>query len=118
MPARVIHFGPDDCHRLMVLESAGYVVEDCDCLVQLRGLLADGAAAAALLVSEGDRVSLQDVVAAARAHSSIPVILFPNTNRSHEEAGVDLVVDCLTPPEVWLNDVEGLIEKARATLGA
>src|SRR4051794_28057333 len=82
MPARVIHFGSDDCHRLMVLESAGYVVEDSDGLTQLRGLLQDGAAVDALLVSEGDgaqlggaqlgkRVSLQDVVAAARAHSSI-----------------------------------------------
>jgi hypothetical protein len=102
----------------MVLESAGYVVEDCDCLVQLRVLLADGAAVAALLVSEGDQVLLQDVVAEARAHSSMPVILFPHSNLSYGDAGVDLVVDCLTPPEVWLNDVETLIEKTRPTLRA
>ena len=118
MPARVIHFGPDDCHRLMVLESAGYVVGDCDCLAQLRKLLADGSAAAALLVSEGDRVSLQDVVAEARAHSSIPVILFASSNLSYADAGLDLVVDCLTPPEIWLNNVEIVIEKSRATLRA
>jgi len=118
MPARVIHFGLDDCHRLMVLESAGYAVEDCDCLVRLRALLADGAPVAALLVSDGDRVLLHEVVALARTQSSVPIILFPNANVSLENAGVDLVVDCLTPPDVWLNDVEGLIEKTRPTLRA
>jgi hypothetical protein len=101
----------------MVLASAGYVVEDCDCLMQLHGLLADGAAAA-LLVSEGDRVSLHDVVAEARSHSSVPLILFASTNLAYEDAGFDLVIDCLTPPEVWLSEVEGLIEKTRATLRA
>jgi hypothetical protein len=118
MPARVLHIGQDDCHRLMVLESAGYSVEDCEDLAQLRGQLADGAPAAALLVSEDGRVLLQDIVAVARAHASVPVILFANSNRSHDDPGVDVVVDCLTPPEVWLNDVEGLIEKTRATLRA
>ena len=63
MPVRVIHFGPDDCHRLMVLESAGYAVENCDCLAKLPRLLADSAEMDAVLVSEGNGVSLPDVVA-------------------------------------------------------
>jgi hypothetical protein len=28
--ARIIHFGEDGCHRLMVLESAGYTVDRCE----------------------------------------------------------------------------------------
>jgi hypothetical protein len=118
MPARVIHYGPDECHRLMVLESAGYAVEDCDCLEKMRGLLADGTAADAVLVSDGHGVSLREVVVVARANSSLPVILFLNTNLAYDDAGVDLVVHCLTPPEVWLNDVESLIEKTRDTMRA
>jgi hypothetical protein len=61
---------------------------------------------------------LQDVVALVKTQSCVPIVLFPNANVSFENAGVDLVVDCLTPPEVWLNDVEGLIEKTRPTLRA
>jgi len=118
MPARVIHFGPDDCHRLMVLESAGYAVENCDCLAELPRALADSAEVDAVLVSEGNGVSVLDVVAMARAHSSVPVIVFRTTNLAYEDSGVDLVVHCLTPPDIWLNDVETLIEKTRTTLRA
>ena len=83
MPARVIHFGPDDCHRLMVLQSAGYAVEECEYLAQMRGQLAEGAAVDAMLVSDGDGVSLREVVAVARANSSLPVILFRNDATWH-----------------------------------
>jgi hypothetical protein len=102
----------------MVLQSAGFAVEDCDCLEKMRGLLADGTAADAVLVSDGQGISLGEIIAVARRHPSLPVILFRNTNLAYEDAGVDLVVHCLTPPEVWLNDVESLIEKTRDTLRA
>jgi len=118
MPGRVIHFGTDDCHRLMVLESAGYALKECDCLVELRRLLEDSVRTDALVVSEGDGVSLQEVVAVARTHSCLPVILFRNTNLEYEDDGVDLVIYCLTPPRVWLNEVEAAIEKTRDSLHA
>ena len=118
MSARVVHFGPDDCHRLMVLESAGYTVEDCRCLGELRGALGGGAVVDAVLVSDGDGVSPQEAMAVSRTHSSLPVILFRSTNRAYEDAGFDLVVHCLTPPEAWLNEVDALIEKSRAGLRA
>lgn len=118
MPARVVHFGPDDCHRLMVLRSAGYTVEDCRSLLQLRDALADGASPDAVLMSDGDGVSPQEAVGIARAHSSNPVILFRSTNMTYEDCRFDLVVPCLTPPEVWLNDVDALIEKRRGGLRA
>jgi len=102
----------------MVLESAGYSVQECHCLVELRRLLADSARADALLVTEGDEVPLQDIVSLVRTHSSLPIILFRNPNMAREDAGVDLVVHCLTPPDVWLNDVEAVIEKTRDPLRA
>lgn len=114
MPARVIHFGPDDCHRLMVLRSAGYTVEDCRSLVQLRDTLETGDVPDAVLMSDGAGVSPEEAAAVARTHSSNPVILFRSTNLAYEDGRFDLVVPCLTPPEVWLNDVDALIGKRRA----
>jgi hypothetical protein len=114
MDARVIHFGPDDCHRVMVLRSAGYSIADCRSMVQLRDCLDGGATADALLTSDAEDFQPQEAIALAKTHVSLPVILFRTTTLSYEESGVDLVVHCLTPPEVWLNEVDALIEKSRA----
>ena len=116
MIARVIHFGTDDCHRLMVLRSAGYAVENCGSLGQLRACLADDSAADALLISDSEGISLREAAAFACAHSSLPVVLFRNTNLAYDESGFDLVVQCLTPPEVWLNDLDALIERSRSVV--
>jgi len=118
MIAKVIYFGPDECHRLMVLQSAGYAVEECESLIQLRAMLAKVAGVDAVLMSDREGVSPREALAAAKTHSSFPVILFRNTNMAYEESGFDLVVDCLTPPDVWLNDVDVLIERTRAELRA
>ncbi len=113
MTAKVIHFGPDYCHRMMVLRSAGYTVEDCETLLELDTSLAAGDSADAVLMSDGEGVSAREAVAVARSRSTLPLILFRNTNQAYEEGGFDLVVQSLTPPEVWLNEVDALIERAR-----
>ena len=113
MGARVIHYGPDDCHRVMVLRSAGYSTSDCRSLVQLRECLDRGATADALLMSDAEDFQPQEAIALAKAHLSLPVILFRSTTLTYEESGVDLVVHCLTPPEIWLNEVDVLIERSR-----
>ena len=118
MLAKVIHFGPDYCHRMMVLKSAGYAVEDCETLLQLGTTLSAGASADAVLMSDGEGVSPREAAALARRHSRLPLILFRNTNQAYDETGFDLIVQSLTPPEVWLNDVDALIERARSTLQA
>ncbi len=114
MVARVIHFGPDDCHRLMVLRSAGYAVEECQSMPQLQRALESRTALDAVLLSEGDGISPQEAIAAVRTRSSNPVILFCSTTMAYENSGFDLIVPCLTAPNVWLNDVDALIEKRRA----
>jgi hypothetical protein len=113
MPARVIHFGPDDCHRLMVLRSAGYAVDDCHSLVELRTTLANDAAPDALVTSDAEGFEPKEAIALVKTRASIPVVLFRSTNLACEDSGVDLVVHCLTPPEVWLSEVDALIEKCR-----
>jgi len=117
MAARVIHFGPDDCHRLMVLRSAGYAVDGCASLAQLRASLQAGGEADAVLMTEGDGVAPEDAASLAKSCSSAPVILFSGTNRAYEGAAIDLVVHSLTPPEVWLNEVDALIAKSRVLGG-
>lgn len=113
MAARVIHFGQDECHRLMVLRSAGYSVEDCASLMQLRAWLATGVTADALVMSDAGGNEPEEAIALARACGALPVILFRTTNLTFEESGVDLIVPCLTPPEIWLNEVESVITKCR-----
>jgi hypothetical protein len=113
MAARVIHFGRDDCHRLTVLRSAGYSVDDCDSLVQLRASLLDFGEADAVLLSDGDGLAAEDAGSVARTCSKAPVVLFSATNRNYQDSAFDLVVHSLTPPEVWLGEVDALIAKSR-----
>jgi hypothetical protein len=116
MAARVIHFGNDDCHRLMVLRSAGYAVNGCASLTQLRASLLMERADA-ILLSDGEGVAPEDAVALARNCSSAPVVLFSGTNRAYDGDAFDLVVHSLTPPEVWLDEVDALIAKSRVLGG-
>jgi hypothetical protein len=116
MLARVIHFGPDHCHRLMVLRSAGYAVEECHSLSQLGERLESGEAPDAVLMSDDGEFPLQEPMAVSRKHSSTPVILFRSTTVAYEDSGFDLVIPCLTPPKLWLSDVDAVIEKNRAAL--
>ncbi len=113
MPARVIHFGPDDCHRLMVLHSAGYSVEGCDSLVRLHAALSSGIATEAVLMSDGEGTSPEEAIFLARTLTTAPVILFRGTNQAYEDSACDLVVNALTPPEIWLTEVEALIQKSQ-----
>ncbi len=118
MIARVIHFGPDDCHRLMVLQRAGYSVEACHSILQFRTRLETGDAPDAVLVSDGDGFSPQEAIAIARTHSANPVILFRSTNIAYEDSGFDLLIPSLTSPEVWLSDLDMVIEKHRSAIRA
>ena len=116
MHARLVHFGPDDCHRLMVLRSAGYAVEECQSLLQLGNSLSAGDSVEALLFSDAEGISPEAALAVAKSLSSLPSVLFRSTTRTYQDSGFDLVVPSLTPPEVWLNDVDALIERTRAAI--
>jgi hypothetical protein len=111
--ARIIHLGPDSCHRLMVLHCAGYAVETCESVGDFATSLEFDDAADAVLVSEGDGFIPEEAALLVRRRSAAPVILFRNTNRTCEETRFDLVVQSLTPPQVWLNQVDAVIARNR-----
>lgn len=113
MAARVLHFGEDDCHRVTILESAGYRVEQCTSLRQFLADLQAGKERDAIFITERDGVSPAEAAAVARSHSPAPLVLFRTSNRRAPEKQFDLVVDSLEPPERWLKDVSALIEKTR-----
>jgi hypothetical protein len=92
-------------------------VDGCASLAQLRASLVTGERADAVLFSDGEGVEPEDAVALARKCSSAPVVLFRGTNRAYEGAAFDLVVHSLTPPEVWLQEVDALIAKSRVLGG-
>lgn len=97
----------------MVLRSAGYAVEACDSFGQFHAFLAGDEAADAVLLSEDECFFPEDAALLVRSYSEAPVILFRNTNRTCEEVRFDLVVPSLTPPQVWLQDVDAVIVRKR-----
>lgn len=111
MVARVIHFGADTCHRLPVIRSAGYRVETCNSISELRDALAAEEETDAVLISEGTGGVHQDAVLLARSHSEAPIILFRKSQRSFSESEFDLVVPVLDPPESWLAGIANLIAR-------
>lgn len=114
MAARIIHFGADNCHRLWVLKSAGYFIEDCQSVVQLHAALQSGSDPDAVAFTENERFAPEEAVAVTRSHSSAPLILFRETHNDCMESVFDLVVPVLEPPETWLNSVAALIARRRA----
>jgi hypothetical protein len=82
-------------------------------MTQFRGCLLSGGHADAVLLSDGEGFAPDDAASLARNCSSAPVVLFSGTNRTYDGAAFDLVVHSLTPPEVWLHEVDALIAKSR-----
>jgi hypothetical protein len=114
MAARVIHFGTDYCHRSMVLRNAGFAVDECISLVQLRSALIAESRADVVCLSDGEPTHQEAAVALARSHCSAPLVFFQGAEHSADQPAVDLVVPNLTPPDVWLNEVKELIAQSVA----
>lgn len=115
--ARILHFGKDDCHRLSVLRSAGYAVEDCRSLRAFREALeADGKPDAVFITERED--SLQGIaISLSKSCSLAPLVLFRRRHGDLREEGFDLVVDSLTSPARWLGEVGDLIARRRDCAG-
>jgi len=114
MGARIVHFGSDTCHRMPVLKSAGYSINDCRSLAQLHYALQICAEADAVVMTEPDRVAPDSAISIARSSSTAPLILFPGRRLEYKESDFDLVVPALTPPEQWLSDIAALIQRSQA----
>jgi len=114
MAARVIHFGVDDCYRLKVLSRAGYEIDACSGVNQLRAVLDSPSDADAVIVNDSDGSVPLQVISVVRFRTSAPIVLFPDSGRTYETDEIDLVVPSFTPPEKWLLDLANLIVHSRA----
>lgn len=112
MAAHVIHFGEDSCHRLQVLHSAGYSVQNCVTLVQLGSTLSSHDIEA-VFFTEMQFVSAEKAVSLVRSSCSAPLILFRESEANFEEKKFDLVIQALTPPNVWLQCTHDLIAQSK-----
>lgn len=113
MDAHVLHIGTDDCHRVAVLRSVGYRVDECASLPQMERALERTKGADAVFVTESDGISPEQIISLARARSAAPVILFRRSNRDTSEEAFDLVIEPLTSPARWLREVGVLVEWSR-----
>jgi len=113
MAARVLHFGTNDCNRVLVLRDFGYLVDDCPSINDVRSTLLQGICPEALLFSEGYPAARREAVTLARSScANAPLILFENLN-CDDETNFDLVIPPLTAPELWLQAIAATIERSR-----
>jgi hypothetical protein len=114
MDARIVHFGFDDCHRLMVLREAGYSVEECAGVVQLSAILSRPEEVDAVVFAENDGDVPRGAILLIRTTSTAPVILFESKDRNYgnSEVEFDLVVPAVSNPAQWLRDIERVVERS------
>lgn len=117
MISRVVHYGVDECHRIAVLRSKGYAVENCNSLPQLHNALAAERGTDAVLMTEGETDPLENAITLTRSQCSAPLVLFRSTNGDADDQVFDLVIETLTTPQQWLSDIESLIRQCRLLSG-
>ncbi len=113
MAAHVLHIGMDDCHRVDILRSAGYKVDECASLHHFAMALEVAQQADAVILTESENIPPEQAFHLTRERSTAPVIFFRSTNRAAIEDEFDLVIPPLTAPEKWLKDVNSLLEWSR-----
>jgi hypothetical protein len=114
MSARIIHVGEDACHRVGVLVSAGYRVEECHSIEKLREVLESDSQPDAVVITEEHSKLFRQAVALLHEHTEFPLILFGELQRSITESEFDLVIPFLASPEAWLSQVATLISQCQA----
>lgn len=116
MAARIVHFGADNCSRLLVLEHAGYKIDHCPSVVKLGLALTTECEADAVVITENPKAPRREAIALVRSRSSAPLILFQTTGSSYDEVDFDLVIPALTPTHEWLEKIGVIIERSRAVI--
>jgi hypothetical protein len=113
MAARVIHFGCDECYRIPVLKSAGYVVYEPQTLDELSIDLLQNGPVDAVIISEDDRKITERAMVVAREHSTAPLVLFRRSSADLNEILCDRVFSPGVRPEEWLPVTAELIAQCR-----
>jgi hypothetical protein len=115
MAARIIYFGPDTCHRLPILSTAGYTIDNCTSIEQLRAALKTVDQADAVLLTDSGN-GVPEAIDFVASHSALPLILFCDSQSNSPGSGVDLIVPILTPPSLWLAEIETLLDQSHQRL--
>lgn len=113
MSGTVVHLGPDTCHRLRIVASAGYSVYDCDTLQELEAAL--GGDVSAVVLTTGTGALASAAISLTRSRTWVPLILFGDTDEDEDGSGFDLYVPAFTRPQDWIGRVTELIEQSRAS---
>jgi hypothetical protein len=111
---RLIHFGSDDCHRVNVLRSAGYFVDDCRSMRAFQEALTAERKPDAVFITEREDDPAGDAVSLIKTCSTAPLILFRRSHGDLSDGSFDLVIESLTPPQQWLQEIDQLIARRHA----
>lgn len=113
MSRKILTFGYDACHRWAVLRLAGFTVQVCESIGELRDRLMKGSHVDAVIMVE-DIVSVpQEAITATKSYFNGPLVLFQARTRSAYQGSFDLCVPILTGPSVWLPKLEALLDSDR-----
>jgi hypothetical protein len=111
--ATIIHHGTDEGHRVAMLKTAGYIINNCDSFAQLHSALMAIPPVDAEAIAECRDEPCEKAISLSRAASAVPLILFQSAIPQFNESNFDLVVPALTPPQVWVDEVKRVIEESR-----
>jgi hypothetical protein len=108
--ARVLHFGEDECHRLIVLHQAGYDAVLCHSGPHLVQQMQQPDFDAVLFPRlPAKRLLLNEL----RASTIVPFVLFGFPLDPSHPAPFDLIIDPITDPAIWLRQLSQTIGLAR-----
>lgn len=116
MSRKILTFGYDACHRWAVLRLAGFTVQVCESISELRDQLMKGSHIDAVIMVE-DIVSVpQEAITAAKSYFSGPLVLFEARSQVRNRELFSLCIPILSGPSTWLPKLEDLMQASAKSL--
>jgi hypothetical protein len=110
MSRKILTFGYDACHRWAVLRLAGFAIQVCESISELRDELIKRPQVDAVIMVE-DIVSVPpEAITAAKSYFDGPLVLFEARPQARNRELFNLCVPILSGPPAWLPKLEALIE--------
>ncbi|HEX8712719.1 MAG TPA: hypothetical protein VF730_12655 [Terracidiphilus sp.] len=111
--AKILHVGDDLCQRIPVLSRAGFTVLRSENSIQaISDAFADGDFFSAILFHSDLAAPAEPAIQTTRSLSTAPLVLFQNPTVLCDDHDFDLVIPALTPPDIWLQNLRELVERA------
>src|SRR5215472_7048178 len=114
MIPKIVHFGIDCRYRLHDLRAAGYAVESCYNVSDLRLILYVNRNLDAIIIDTSERQAPRSAIDLARSHCPRSLVLFQGWTAHEEDWEFDLIIPPLTPVPKWLDDIANLIRLTRS----